>query len=418
MIETTTWRTRCERWLTHDYVPGANRYVYWMKTPLGVLALASAASLACGFCVAPQGFVLTGVSATIIGLGIVWPWLAMRGIRAELTFHRPRTREGQSVPVRLIVRNRWPLPIWGLAVQGGFDGDSNADKTTIAFALARVAGWSTATFEWDFTPDHRGEVPRTTPRIGSAFPFGIWQCSRPVETTATLLVWPRSFPLVQMPLLEGEHNHWSMPSDRFAGFAGDRIGVRPYRQGDSLRHVHWVLSARHDRLIVCERQGSAQAAAYVKVDDRRSHHFTRGDQCSWEWALRVAASVVNSLWEQGVDVRLAVGATSIVPSRCSRDATELLDALARATLTDATPTAAALTRPRLTEPNLTFAIATDRNRDALPSSGRVRRIVLSDRGAGSPSDKDGWLVLDDWDDLASQLSERWRMRSLGVWHAA
>jgi len=140
MSNAKAWRTRCERWLTHDYVPGANRYVYWMKTPLGVLALACAASLACGFCVAPQGFVLAGVSATIIVLGIVWPWLAMRGIRAELSFHRPRTREGQSVPVRLIVRNRWPLPIWGLAVQGGFDGDSKADKATIAVALARVSG--------------------------------------------------------------------------------------------------------------------------------------------------------------------------------------------------------------------------------------------------------------------------------------
>jgi len=221
-----------------------------------------------------------------------------------------------------------------------------------------------------------------------------------------------------MPLPEGTQNHWSMPSDRFAGYQGDRIGVRPYREGDSLRHVHWALSARHDRLIVSERQGSAQASACVQVDDCRAHHFTKGGQCSWEWALRIAASLVNSLWEQGVDVRLAVGATSIVPSRCSRDATELLDALARATLSDVAPTAAAFTRPRFAEPNLTFAIATDRNRDASPSAGRVRRIVLSGAGTGNRSDQDGWLVLDDWDDLASQLSEGWRMRSLGVWHAA
>ena len=53
--------------LNTDFCPWANRYVYWLKKPLGILIVAAAASLLCGIFVAPQGYVIAGtIAATIV----------------------------------------------------------------------------------------------------------------------------------------------------------------------------------------------------------------------------------------------------------------------------------------------------------------------------------------------------------------
>ena len=51
--------------LSADFCPGANRYVYWLKSPLWFLVIAMAGSILCGFFLNPLVFVLT---ATLFGL--------------------------------------------------------------------------------------------------------------------------------------------------------------------------------------------------------------------------------------------------------------------------------------------------------------------------------------------------------------
>ena len=106
--------------LNKDFCPWANRYVYWLKKPLGILIVAAIASLLCGLFVAPQGLVIAGTIAGTIALGMIWPWLGLRGLSCELRFPNQRGLEGHASPVEVVVRNRWPFPVWGLAIEEGF----------------------------------------------------------------------------------------------------------------------------------------------------------------------------------------------------------------------------------------------------------------------------------------------------------
>ena len=66
-----------ESLFNHDFCPWANRYVYWLKRPIGWFLVAAVASLLVGIAVAPQGLVMFGAIVTVMVLGVCWPWLCM-----------------------------------------------------------------------------------------------------------------------------------------------------------------------------------------------------------------------------------------------------------------------------------------------------------------------------------------------------
>lgn len=291
----------------YDFCPSFNRYVYWLKQPIGWLLVAAAAAAMVGAWLAPAGWWMCGVLTTVTAFGLVWPWLSMRGVSAELTFERRRCHERDEVTVGLVVTNRWPWPVWGLLVERGFSGraavSGEADDGA-ATALARVSGWSRSRFEFPFEPERRGVYPLETPQIANGFPFGIWTARRPVGGTNRLIVWPRCATLRSAPRLKGERPTPVGALLERAGDDGDLFAARPFRDGDSLRRVHWAHTARRDTLIVCERQATARRQVVVRLDGAA---FARraaagGAPATLDDAVRVTASLCRELQEHSCEL--------------------------------------------------------------------------------------------------------------------
>ena len=114
-------------------------------------------SVACGLLLNPGVFILSGTLAFVLGLGIVWPWLTMYGIRCELAFEGTRAREGEPVRTTITLTNRWPWPAWGLSLVRGFVIDTRDAAQGVA--LSKVSAWDTAEFAWEFIPECRGIYP-------------------------------------------------------------------------------------------------------------------------------------------------------------------------------------------------------------------------------------------------------------------
>ena len=70
--------------LTRDFFPGLTPYVRWLRTPLGSLGSAAVASCLCGMFLHPQGFVVGFGVLVVTTLGLIWPWLIVRGLYGSL----------------------------------------------------------------------------------------------------------------------------------------------------------------------------------------------------------------------------------------------------------------------------------------------------------------------------------------------
>jgi len=115
----------------------------------------------------------------------------------------------------------------------------NRNDAPALLALARVPGWLQSEYEFDFQPRRRGIYPRESPVLTTGFPFGIWQSETAVPTARPLVVWTPLIPLTSAPVVGGDRQTVAGRFVDDAGDDGDIIGARLYRQGDSLRRIHW-----------------------------------------------------------------------------------------------------------------------------------------------------------------------------------
>lgn len=400
--------------LHYDFCPWANRWVYWLKNPLWSLVLATATALGCGIFVNTSVFILAGALAGVLMLGIAWPWLSLRGIRAELSFEHPRGREGSPVKATLKVHNRFPWPALGLVLERGL---TRAAGDAAHLALARVSGWTSCAFTWDFVPAVRGVYPTEPPELSSRFPFGLFRAAVRVSVARELIVWPRTVPLESLPDAAEIDPRDDRYSDRHVGDAGDVVGTRGYRQGDSLRRVHWAQSARHQRLIVCEREASAACALSLAVDLAGPSYSHCGEgPASLEQVIRIAASLGESLQRLHADVDCEVGRETFHLGGSFRDLRAFMDFLARVPRSGLPQELAGRTTRRRLRSRVVIALTTDVGL-ARMSGGHAgpyeHWIVVHGEGySSSIPAADGhrrpWIELDATCDLAAELPRRWR----------
>jgi hypothetical protein len=118
------------------------------------------------------------------------------------------------------------------------------------------------------------------------------------------MVWPECTALSGVPTLKGGCSISDGHLTDVSGFDGDTIGVRDFRDGESMRYVHWSKSAQMDRLIVKELQTNIQRNIRVEIDLSPETHFGTGSQSSYEWAIRVAASICRQVQLHQIGVEL------------------------------------------------------------------------------------------------------------------
>ncbi|MEZ6130082.1 MAG: DUF58 domain-containing protein [Planctomycetaceae bacterium] len=398
--------SRVGQMLSIDFCPSFNRWVYWMKNPFWVLVLAVVGSVLCGVFLNPWIFTLTALLLLVVGVGTVLPWVAMRGISCQVLFDVRRVRFGEAALVRLRIQNRWPLPVWGLSLINGFTSrelseDRQLNHGSEGIAFARVPGWSTMEYTWSFVAKQRGLYPTNgRAEVETSFPFGLFRARRHSEVQGQLIVWPETTSLIGMPDVGEAQTADDASSDRRVGDFGDVLGTRPFREGDSLRRVHWAQTARQQSLIVTERQAPLTTSVRIVLDVSPRSHPPKIREATVEHCVRVAASLCDSLHRQHCRVELQIGDRLFVVGNSAAGLHRAMDALA---VLDADELGIAVKADRSGRGS-DFTITVTPADNAVP--GRRRQILVSDADdAGTRAS--AWIQLNAGQPL-SELATAWR----------
>lgn len=375
---------RWARWLcriaTHDFFPILSvKLRRWLYTPLGVLTSAAVVALICGLVLHPRVFVLFAGLLAVIAVGTGWPWLTIRGVRGSLGFDCERCTEGESIDIWLTVTNYWPWPAWGLVLRGVCA--SRFKEVDDSIRILKTPGRTQTTYRWTFTPPRRGEYPLATPWLTTQFPLGVWEAKRRVVVQKRLVVWPKTYPVGPVPPGSEEVDCGEHTVRNRIGNGGDIIGVRPYRQGDSSRRIHWSQTARHNQLIVCEWQAVTRPAIQLILDVHPAVHVaSSGNDGSREWAIRIAASFTQGWLQAGAQVGLVTHGAIFPPAAGAEQSHRILDALARLPEDSFTTLSQLLELPccRYFRHGLQLVITTDRTEicDNTPAGLDRRWIIL------------------------------------------
>jgi uncharacterized protein (DUF58 family) len=257
---------------------------------------------------------LLRVSVFVIAMPVLFCVLTARsrvGLHTERHITPIRTPVGGRAEVSLNVWSTGRLPTGGLLLQDGVPYTLGGRPRFLVEHLPRNNGIQ---LRYTVEPTMRGIQHLGPLRAKVTDPFGLAEFDRELAGVNRLVVVPRVVPLLGLPggsgLGAGDDGSVRLHS----GQGEDDAVVRPYRQGDDLRKVHWRSTAHRDEMMVRVEERPWRGGTTVLLDHRESAHKGSGPTASLEWAVSMAASVCLHLHRHGHRIRLVTeNGRSITP---------------------------------------------------------------------------------------------------------
>lgn len=264
-------------------------------------------------------YVLAAFLLGTLVAGCVLPVLMVR--RVEVTRSAPaEVFQGEPAVVDLVVRDASSGVRLGVVVE-----DTHL-APTLSYIPAMRPG-DRLELRAERTPARRGPQGPTKVVVSSCGPFGVALARRHVQVEGETVVFPKVTPLGYLPFADAAdthersiHPYWRM------GQGPEFMGVREYRPGDGMRHVHWPSTARHGSLVVreFEEETTRRLALVVDTCNDLGTEWTPLDRC-----CSAAASIALAALSRGQGARLIAARQGVRDVLARAEEHELLDWLAR-----------------------------------------------------------------------------------------
>ena len=312
-----------------------------------VLILLGASLLAGAITGTPLYFRLSYLWAGLLIVSWLMSRLSLRGVSLRRTARALRSQVGQVFEEHYELQNnsRWPR-LW-IEVHD----DSPLPGAHGSHVITLIGGRESRTYLARTRLAQRGVFPLGPTTLVSGDLFGLFPVSRTFPNQDSLLVYPllvevRGFPNPPGLLPGGEALRRRTPQ-----ITSNAAGVREYTHGDPLNRIHWVSTARRDRLMVKEFELDPLADVWIFVDAARSVQAAKpytppefDPRDFWrkrfkyemppstlEYSVTAAASLARYYLQRSRSVGLAYAdqALRILPSdRGGRQLGKILEALA------------------------------------------------------------------------------------------
>jgi len=259
----------------------------------------------------PLAWAIGALLAATFLVGILWPhWLVRR---LSVTRTGPaRAAEGETISLRVEVRNdgwmpRFMVEVFDRLPFAGAATGAPSRSTAALGMIAYVPGKGRKSFDASVACEKRGFYRTGPVSLASSFPLGHAEASQERSDSAqTLTVYPSVFPIAALPLAgarsQMHRGAYLLPES--AGTA-EFSGMREYRCGDSPRHIHWPTTARVNELMVKEFEPLASACLCLALDQSKDSNVGQGRHASFEYAVRIAASIAGFSCNNAIPTRLA-----------------------------------------------------------------------------------------------------------------
>jgi uncharacterized protein (DUF58 family) len=237
-------------------------------------------------------YVLAAGFLGVVGTGLLIPPLALRRLSIERS--TPSTAKvDDEIPAELSLRSG--------VLGGAFWGRDNFLSGTQFLAESVKKEGTRVSFST--AAPRRGVFRGASVEVASGFPFGIAEARRNMFVESPITVHPRWFDLTGFPVLEAVSTPNEAIHDRRRRGSGmEFYGIREYRSGDSIRHIHWPSVARTGRLLVREYEDHPSSRLGVFID--ASSTVGLEPHTAFEAGISCAASIVTYALAAGHPIQL------------------------------------------------------------------------------------------------------------------
>ncbi len=238
------------------------------------------------------------------GVTTLWSRLCLVGVSCERKLSENRVFPGETIELKLRVANRKLLPLPWITLEDDiptrFVPDLSLPPGTrltsgLLSKSASLLWYTTASWRQTLVCNKRGFYRLGPLTVTSGDILGMYPRSRTVPDMDHVIVYPRVFPIASLDLPSLSPSGDTKAHRRIFEDPIRLVGVREYTPHDSLRHIHWKATARHQSLQVkvFEPTTALKVAIFLGVD---TFYFGTPQQDEeFELGISTAASIANYL---------------------------------------------------------------------------------------------------------------------------
>ena len=132
--------------------------------------------------------------------------------------------------------------------------------------------------------------------------FGFFHLKKKIISETSLLVYPEAIELSNFTITAVEQLG-ELPIDNIAFQDKSRISsLRDFREGDSIKSIHWKLSAKLDDIIIKNYENRGDAHTIVLIDNYNKHFENDQDRHLEDKIVDISLSIINYYLNQNIPV--------------------------------------------------------------------------------------------------------------------
>jgi uncharacterized protein (DUF58 family) len=298
----------------------------------------------------PLLLLLVVLLALVAGASALWGRYCLAGVTYARRFEAERLFCGEQTEIWIEIVNAKPLPLAWLKAEDEFPEEFHVERTELTSSskprrrtltnLLSLRWYERVRRRYRITAEHRGAYEFGPVTLSSGDIFGFQLRINEVAASQTVLVYPRLVPLTDLRLRAARPGGELRAERRIIEDPLALAGIRDYRPGDSVRHIHWKSTARRGQLQTKVFEPAASQQLVLFLNGQTLAHAYEGVIADYmETVLVVGASLAKA----ALDARHPVGLFTnnsareearrvrLPASRHSHQLTRLLETMAQLT---------------------------------------------------------------------------------------
>lgn len=172
--------------------------------------------------------------------------------------------KGESIKFLFSIHNesRWVYP----HIEVIFYGVDSILTQYFESKRMSIDGRDQKRYDYEIACKYRGYYEVGIRQIYMTDFLGLFRIPCKVLNPKGVTVYPRIIPLVDFPLLDQDGEHSDLDKEKSMGSGNLFSNIRSYVYGDSMKQVHWKISAKRQELMIKERQSVSPSGTYIFLD--------------------------------------------------------------------------------------------------------------------------------------------------------
>lgn len=250
---------------------------------------------------------------SVVAVSLIWVIVEYFGTRLYLERKvTAKIEEDDILEIEAVIKNSSFLPIFNLVLQDYLSCATSQEREK-RILLEYVGMRSFVNLKYSCFCPKRGRYDLGPFSVYLFDPWGLFFLKKTYFIYSELYVYPRTFNIEKFPpLVRGNVPWFGIEIGRISGDEHEFYGVREYKQGDPIKRIHWLSTARKNTLIVKQFQHHVFYRATIMFNLDKDRNFGEGKDTVAEYTIKIAASVAKYLTENNVSVEVIAHIGEIV----------------------------------------------------------------------------------------------------------